>query len=55
MGMPASVKAADMRVIDFFRRDGEKLSENWVFIDFLHFWKMQELDVLERMQETRFI
>ena len=55
MGMPASAKAADMRVIDFFRRDGEKLSENWVFIDFLHFWKMQELDVLERMQETRFI
>ena len=55
MGMPASDIAADMRVIDFFRRDGEKLSENWVFIDFLHFWKMQELDVLQRMQETRFI
>ncbi len=54
MGMPASTKSADMRVIDFFRRDGEKLTENWVFIDFLHFWKMQGLDVLERMQENRF-
>ena len=23
-----------------YRRDGDKLTENWIFIDFLHFWKM---------------
>ena len=55
MGMPACGKPADMRVVDFYRREGDKLSENWVFIDFLHFWKMQGLDVLKRMKETSFI
>ena len=54
MGMPGSAKSADMRVIDFFRREGEKLTENWVFIDFLHFWKMQGVDILKRMQENSF-
>ena len=54
MGMPRSAKSADMRVIDFFRREGEKLTENWVFIDFLHFWKMQGVDILKRMQENSF-
>ena len=48
MGMPGSTKSADMRVIDFYRREGEKLTENWVFIDFFHFWKMQDVDILER-------
>ena len=54
MGMPGSAKSADMRVIDFYRREGEKLTENWVFIDFLHFWKMQGVDILKRMQENSF-
>ena len=54
MGMPGSSKAADMRVIDFYRREGEKLTENWVLIDLLHFWKMQGVDILKRMQENSF-
>ena len=54
MGMPGSTKSADMRVVDFYRREGEKLTENWVFIDFLHFWKMQGVDILKRMQENSF-
>ncbi len=49
MGMPATGQAADMRVIDMYRREGDKLAENWVFIDLLHFWRMQGLDVLGRM------
>ena len=48
MGMPATQKKGDMRVIDMYRRDGDKLSENWVFIDLLHFWKSQGVDILER-------
>ncbi len=52
MGMPASDKPADMRVIDIYRRDGDKLTENWIFIDLLHFWKMQGLDILERMTKV---
>ena len=49
-GMPSSDKPCDMRVIDIYRRDGEKLSENWVFIDMLHFWNQQGLDVLGRLK-----
>ena len=49
MGMPATGKPGDMRVIDMYRRDGDKLTENWIFIDLLHFWKQQGVDILERM------
>lgn len=47
MGMPATGQSGDMRVIDIYRRSGNKLSENWIFIDLLHFWNQQGLDVLE--------
>lgn len=49
MGMPATGgQAGDMRVIDIYRRSGDKLAENWVFIDLLHFWNMQGVDILSR-------
>ncbi len=50
MGLPAGPRAA-MRVVDIYRRDGDKLAENWVFIDILYFLKQQGLDVLERVAE----
>ena len=49
MGMPATDKSGEFRVIDIYRRRGDKLAENWIFIDQLHFWKTQGLDVLERL------
>lgn len=49
MGLPAGPRA-DMRVIDIYRRDGDRLAENWVFIDMLHFLNLQGLDVLARME-----
>lgn len=48
LGLPAGPRA-DMRVVDIYRRDGDKLAENWVFIDILHFLDMQGVDVLARM------
>ncbi|MEM6373564.1 MAG: ester cyclase [Pseudomonadota bacterium] len=50
MGLPPSGKHADMRVVDIYRRDGNKLAENWIFIDMLHFLNMQGLDVLAQLQ-----
>ena len=47
MGLETTKKSSDMRVIDIYRRDGNKLAENWVFIDFLHFWKMQGIEILK--------
>ena len=52
MGMPATGKPGEFRVIDIYRRDGDKLAENWIFIDLLHFWKQQGLDILARIQEV---
>ena len=51
MGMPATNKVGEFRVIDIYRREGDKLAENWVFIDLLHFWKEQGVDILKRMSE----
>ena len=52
MGMPATGQNGDMRVIDMYRRDGDKLAENWIFIDLLHFWHMQGVDILKRTVEV---
>lgn len=52
MGMPATGTPGEFRVIDIYRRAGDKLAENWVFIDLLHFWKMQGVDILERCAQT---
>jgi ketosteroid isomerase-like protein len=50
LGMPGNETRADMRVVDIYRRDGDKLAENWVFIDLLHWLSMQGLDVLARIR-----
>jgi len=48
MGMPASEKPGEMRVIDVYRRQGNLLAENWIFIDLLHFWAGLGVDILTR-------
>ena len=52
MGMPASEKTLEFRVIDFYRRGPEKLAENWIFIDLLHVLQQQGADVLKRNETT---
>ena len=51
LGLPASDTVTEMRVVDIYRREGDKLAENWIFIDFLHYLKVLGLDVLERGRE----
>ena len=51
MGLPGSNVAADMRVVDIYRREGDKLSENWVFIDLPYWLKQQGLDIIGRTGE----
>ena len=50
MGLPASEKTVEMRVVDMYRRDGDKLAENWIFIDLLYFLMQQGVDVLGRAE-----
>lgn len=51
LGLPKSDLHAPMRVVDLYRRDGDKLAENWVYIDILHYLFEQGLDVLTRTAE----
>jgi hypothetical protein len=51
LGMPANDTDAEFRVIDIYRRDGDKLVENWIFIDLLHWFAQQGGNVLERMSQ----
>lgn len=50
LGLPGNEVRADMRVVDIYRRDGDKLAENWVFIDLLHWMSMQGIDVLTNIK-----
>lgn len=50
MGLPATNKEIDMRVVDMYRREGDKIAENWVFIDTPYTLMQQDLDIFERMR-----
>ncbi|MDE0335558.1 MAG: nuclear transport factor 2 family protein [Defluviicoccus sp.] len=41
---------AEMRIVDLYRREGDKLAENWIFIDNLHFLQQLGVDLLERQE-----
>ena len=47
LGLPKSDILAEMRVVDIYRRDGEKLAENWVFIDILYYLIQHGIDLLK--------
>jgi predicted ester cyclase len=49
MGMPGTEKDCEFRVIDIYRREGDKLAENWIFIDLLYWLAQLGDDVLARM------
>lgn len=51
LGLPPSDIECEFRVIDIYRRAGNKLKENWVFIDMLHFLNQQGIDVLGDLDE----
>ena len=51
LGLPGGKVNAEMQVVDVYRRQGDKLAENWVFIDLLYWLKQQGLDVLGRTKE----
>ena len=53
LGLPGSDTRVDMRVVDFYRREGDRLAENWIIIDLPWWLKQQGLDVFERLQSLR--
>lgn len=51
LGLPGNELSVDMRVVDVYRRDGDKLAENWVIIDLPWWLKQQGIDILERCRD----
>ena len=49
LDLPPSNQIGEFRVIDIYRREGDKLKENWVFIDLLYFFKQQGIDILNKI------
>ncbi|MGR3515109.1 MAG: ester cyclase [Paracoccaceae bacterium] len=52
-GLPSAGEVGEFRVIDIYRRAGNKLAENWVFIDMPHFWLSQGVHILPDESELR--
>ena len=40
----------EMRIVDIYRREGDLLAENWIFIDHLHVLSQLGNDPLRRLQ-----
>ena len=51
LGLPGGKVSATMQVVDVYRRQCDKLAENWVFIDLPYWLRQQGLDILERTQK----
>jgi hypothetical protein len=51
LGLPGNELRVDMRVVDVYRREGDKLAENWVLIDLPWWLKQQGLDIFERLDD----
>jgi len=49
LGQQPKNRRVYMRVCDFWRRDGNLLAENWVFVDVLHFLLQLDYDVLKEI------
>ena len=41
-------RTIEMQVVDMYRREGDRLAQNWVFIDLLHYLRLSGVDVLGR-------
>lgn len=52
MGLPPTGRKITMRVMDFWKREQDRLDENWVFIDLLDLLQQMGFDVLGRLREA---
>jgi len=53
LGCPSNDKRLYMRVCDWWRRDGDKLVENWVFVDIPHVLLQMGRDVFSELNEVQ--
>jgi predicted ester cyclase len=50
-GLAPTGRTVDIRVMDWWRRDGALLAENWIFVDFPHLFLQLGIDLFQLMRE----
>ena len=50
LGLKANGKEVTLRVLDYWRREGNTLKENWVFIDMIHLLEQLGVDVFKKLK-----
>lgn len=53
LGLPGTGKRITMKVMDFWRREGDLLAENWVFIDMIDLLEQIGVDVFARVRASK--
>lgn len=51
LGLPPTGRAISVNLMDFYRREGSLLAENWIFIDLPHLFLQLGVDLFARMAE----
>lgn len=51
LGHPPSGNRIEVSGIDFWRRDGDKFVENWVFVDMIHLFRQMGVDLFARLPQ----
>lgn len=52
LGIKGGGRPVEIRVMDFYHRRGDKLDENWVFIDMIHLFLQLDVDLFALMKKT---
>ena len=53
LGLKPTNKSFTMIVMDFWRRDGDKLIENWVMIDMIDVLEQFNIDVFQLLKTNK--
>ena len=51
LGVPPTGKVVEWRLMDFYRREGDLIIENWVPVDMGHLFKTMGVDVFEELKK----
>jgi hypothetical protein len=51
LGIAPTNQKINLRSLDFWRIENQKIRENWVMIDLLDIWSQIGVDVLSRMRQ----
>jgi predicted ester cyclase len=55
LGIPAPNKKVNMRVMDWWRREGNLLVENWVLIDLIEYLFQLDIDIIDRLRKRQYL